>query len=118
MELSPGEDCADVHEATEVEKDVKTAVDFIVSLVRFFQVHAIPVEGVSGDEAREQIIGTERTTDTDGEELECCVSNAGSKGSRQDRNLHRWQLARAGRSPSRSTSASVRTLWRTCCRNR
>lgn len=70
MKFPPGEDRPDVHEPSKIEKDVQRAVYLVVSLYRFFQVQAVPVEGISGNEARKQVVGAERTTYTDDEKLE------------------------------------------------
>lgn len=69
LELRPRDNCANVHKAAEVKNHVEAAVDFIVSLLGFFEVHAIPVECVAGYEAGKEIICAEETADADREEL-------------------------------------------------
>ena len=43
VEVAPGEDGADVHEAAEVEQHVDAAVDFVVARQRLPQERAVPV---------------------------------------------------------------------------
>ena len=69
LELRPGDDGADVHEAAKVEDDVEAAVHFVVPFLRFLEVHAVPVECVTGDEAGQEVVSAKGSANTDGEEL-------------------------------------------------
>lgn len=69
VEVSPGKDSPDIHEAAKVEKYVYAAVHLIVPLLRLLEVESVPVQNVSGDEASKEIVGSENTADSDGEEL-------------------------------------------------
>lgn len=69
VEISPGEDCADVHEAAEIEKDIERAVDFVMAFVCLLEILATPVKSVASHEACEEVVGTDCTANTNGEEL-------------------------------------------------
>lgn len=69
VESLPWHDGSDVHETAEVQEDIDTAVDLVVSLFSFLEELAIPVQGVSCDEACEEIIGPEHTADSDSKQL-------------------------------------------------
>ena len=42
-----------------------------MALLGLFEVFAVPVEGVAGDETGEQVIGAQRSAGSDEEEAEC-----------------------------------------------
>lgn len=67
MELGPGHDDADVHEAGKVEQDVDARVDLVVALLRLGQVLAVPVERDAGAEAGQQVVGREHARRADDE---------------------------------------------------
>lgn len=69
LELLPRDDCADVHEAAEVKYDVETTVDFVMSLLCFFQKYSIPVERISSNETSQEVIGAQHAAYTDCEKL-------------------------------------------------
>ena len=56
VEVAPGEDRADVHEAAEVEQHVDAAVDFVVARERLPQERAVPVQSSAGAEAGEEVV--------------------------------------------------------------
>lgn len=70
VEFGPWDDGSDVHETTEVEDDIETAVDLVVALLGFLKVDSVPVHDVAGDEASEEIVGTERTANANGEQAD------------------------------------------------
>jgi hypothetical protein len=59
-----------VHEAAEVEEYIEGAVDLVVSLLCLIKILPAPVQSIASYEACEEVIGTDRTTNTNGEELE------------------------------------------------
>lgn len=69
LESFPWHDCTDVHEATEVQNNIYTAVDFVMALLGFLEELPVPVQGISGDETCEQIVGSEHSAYSNGEEL-------------------------------------------------
>jgi hypothetical protein len=69
VKFLPREDCANVHEAAEVEHNIDAAVDFVVTLLRLLEVCAVPVDDVTRNEASQEIVGSEYAADTDGEKL-------------------------------------------------
>ena len=64
VELAPGHDGANVHEAAKVEQHVHDGVDLVVALLCLPEEVAIPVETVTGDEAGKEIVGTNQAADT------------------------------------------------------
>ena len=71
VEALPGKDGTDVHEAAEVEDDVHARVDFVVTGFGLAEIVAVPVKGATGDEAGEEIVGSDGTAAADEEEAEC-----------------------------------------------
>lgn len=69
MEFFPGKDCSNVHEASKIQKNVETAVDLVVAFLGLVKIHAAPVECIARNKTCEQVIGTNRSADTDDEEL-------------------------------------------------
>ena len=70
VELAPGDDAANVHEAAKVEEHVDARVDFVVTVFSLAEVFAVPVHGVAGDETGEEIVGAEHAADADQPELQ------------------------------------------------
>lgn len=70
VELSPGDDGSDVHEASKVQDNIDDTVDLIMACFRFFEVLAIPIQPGAGNEARQQIIGSEHSTSADREKAD------------------------------------------------
>jgi hypothetical protein len=68
--LVPGHDGANVHESAEVEEDVHDGVDFVVAGFGFAEECAVPVQGVTGDEAGEKVVCADEAAYTQEPELQ------------------------------------------------
>lgn len=70
VELAPGHDGANVHEAAKVEEHVDARVDLVVAAFRLGEVVTVPVEGVAGHEAGEEVVGPDGAAGADEEHAE------------------------------------------------
>ena len=69
IELLSGEYGADVHEASEIKKDIHTRADFIVTFLSFRKKLAVPIQCAASDEGCEEIVCAKRTACSGDEEL-------------------------------------------------
>jgi hypothetical protein len=72
VELVPGHNGANIHEASQVKEHIQARTDFVVSLLAFFQELAVPVQCASSDEACQDVIGSKRAACTEDEKLSMC----------------------------------------------